>query len=124
MGEHHPSNNVLTERTKAMKQRLIQNAIAASGIANTVAVISMGLWWYTVPSDVVATVVILGALILMVLITTVRELLEAYERTLPRKKRKKIRVKYESHGMHTDNQRLGYVSAETIREVCTKGAKQ
>lgn len=107
-----------------MKQRLIQNAIAASGIANTVAVISMGLWWYTVPSDVVATVVILGALILMVLITTVRELLEAYERTLPRKKRKKIRVKYESHGMHTDCQRLGYVSAETIREVCRKGAKQ
>lgn len=106
-----------------MKQRLIQNAIAASGIANTVAVISMGLWWYTVPSDVVATVVILGALILMVLITTVRELLEAYERTLP-KKRRRIRVRYDSRGMHTDNQRLGYVSAETIREVCRKGAKQ
>lgn len=107
-----------------MKQRLIQNAIAASGIANTVAVISMGLWWYTVPSDVVATVVILGALILMVLITTARELLEAYERTLPRKKCRRIRMKYDSHGMHTDSQRLGYVSAETIREVCTKGAKQ
>lgn len=102
-----------------MKQRLIQNAIAASGIANTVAVISMGLWWYTIPSDVVATVVILGALILMVLITTVRELLEAYERTLP-KKRKRIRMKYDSRGMHTDGQRLGYVSAETIREVCRR----
>lgn len=102
-----------------MKQRLIQNAIAASGIANTVAVISMGLWWYTVPSDVVATVVVLGALILMVLITTVRELLEAYERTLP-KKRRRIRMKYDSRGMHTDGQRLGYVSAETIREVCRR----
>lgn len=106
-----------------MKQRLIQNAIAASGIANTVAVISMGLWWYTVPSDVVATIVILGALILMVLITTVRELLGAYERTLP-KKRRRIRMKYDSRGMHTDGQRLGYVSAETIREVCRKGAKR
>lgn len=102
-----------------MKQRLIQNAIAASGIANTVAVISMGLWWYTVPSDVVATVVILGALILMVLITTVRELFRAYERTLPRKRRR-IRMRYDSRGMHTDNQRLGYVSAETIREVCRR----
>lgn len=107
-----------------MKQRLIQNAIAASGIANAVAIISMGLWWYTVPSGVVATVVILASVMLFVLITAARELLEAYERTLPRKKRKKIRVKYESHGMHTDGQRLGYVSAETIREVCRKGAKQ
>lgn len=119
MGKHYPPDNVLTERTQAMKQRLIQNAIAASGIANTVAVISMGLWWYTVPSDVVATVVVLGALILMVLITTARELLEAYERTLP-KKRRRIRMKYDSRGMHTDSQRLGYVSAETIREVCRK----
>lgn len=119
MGKHYPPDNVLTERTQAMKQRLIQNAIAASGIANTVAVISMGLWWYTVPSDVVATVVVLGALILMVLITTARELLEAYERTLP-KKRRRIRMKYDSRGMHTDSQRLGYVSAETIREVCKK----
>ncbi len=119
MGKHYPPDNVLTERTQAMKQRLIQNAIAASGIANTVAVISMGLWWYTVPSDVVATVVVLGALILMVLITTARELLEAYERTLP-KKRRRIRMKYDSRGMHTDSQRLGYVSAETIREVCRR----
>ena len=103
-----------------MKQRLIQNAIAASGITGTISTVSMGLWWYTVPSDTVATVYIFATVILFVMVTAVRELFEAYERTLPRKKRKRIRVKYESHGMHTDNQRLGYVSAETIREVCCR----
>jgi len=106
-----------------MKQRLIQNAIAASGITGTVFTISMGFWWYTVSSDVVATVYILAAVMLTVLITTVREIYEAHEREFYGRLKRgicthKVKIKYDSHGMHTDSQRLGYVSAETIREVC------
>lgn len=103
--------------------RLKINAAIAVIIVFSIGCITLAWWWYTVPSDVLATIYILSVAMLTVLITAVRELFRAYERTLP-KKHKKIRMRYDSHGMHTDNQRLGYVSAETIREVCRKGAKQ
>lgn len=103
--------------------RLKINAVIAVYIVFSIGCITLAWWWYTVPSDVLATIYILSVAMLTVLITAVRELLRACERTLP-KKRRRIHVKYDSRGMHTDGQRLGYVSAETIREVCRKGAKQ
>ena len=80
---------------------------------------SCGMWYYTVPSCVVFGVSVLTMCLLTIAITAVRELLRAYERTLS-KKRKRISMRYDSRGMHTDSQRLGYVSAETIREVCRR----
>lgn len=106
-----------------MKQRLIQNTLISSGVTMLGVITSCGMWYYTVPSYAVFTVSAMAMLILMTAITTVREFFRAYERTLS-KKHKRIRMKYDSRGMHTDGQRLGYVSAETIREVCRKGAKQ
>ena len=81
---------------------------------------SCGMWYYTVPSCVVFAVSAFTMCLLTIAVTAARELLEAYERTLPRMKRRNVRIKYDSRGMHTDNQRLGYVSAETIREVCRR----
>ena len=120
MGKHSSPDNLLNERTKAMKQRLIQNTLISSGVTMLGVITSCGMWYYTVPSCVVFTVSAMAMCLLTIAITAVRELLRACERTLPRKKRKRIRVKYDSRGMHTDSQRLGYVSAETIREVCRR----
>lgn len=119
MGKHYPPDNVLTERTQAMKQRLIQNTLISSGVTMLGVITSCGMWYYTVPSCVVFTVSAMAMCLLTIAITAVRELLRACERTLP-KKRRRIRMKYDSRGMHTDGQRLGYVSAETIREVCRR----
>lgn len=80
---------------------------------------SCGMWYYTVPACVVFTVSAMAMCLLTIAITAVRELLRAYERTLPKKSRR-ICIRYDSRGMHTDSQRLGYVSAETIREVCRR----
>ena len=80
---------------------------------------SCGMWYYTVPSCVVFAVSALTMCLLTIAITAVRELFRAYERILP-KKRKRINIRYDSRGMRTDSQRLGYVSAETIREVCRR----
>lgn len=80
---------------------------------------SCGMWYYTVPSCVVFAVSALTMCLLTIAITAVRELFRAYERTLP-KKRRRIRMRYDSRGMHTDSQRLGYVSSETICEVCRR----
>lgn len=119
MGKHYPPDNVLTERTQAMKQRLIQNTLISSGVTMLGVITSCGMWYYTAPSCVVFTVSALTMCLLTIAITAARELLRAYERTLPRKRRR-IRMRYDSRGMHTDSQRLGYVSAETIREVCRR----
>ena len=102
-----------------MKQRLIQNTLISSGVTMLGVITSCGMWYYTVPSCVVFTVSALTMCLLTIAITAVRELFRAYERTLP-KKRRRIRMRYDSRGMHTDSQRLGYVSAETIREVCRR----
>lgn len=80
---------------------------------------SCGMWYYTAPSCVVFTVSALTICLLTIAITAVRELFRVYERTLS-KKRRRISMRYDSRGMHTDSQRLGYVSAETIREVCRR----
>ena len=102
-----------------MKQRLIQNTLISSGVTMLGVITSCGMWYYTVPSCVVFAVSAMAMCLLTIAITAVRELLRAYERTLP-KKRRRIRMRYDSRGMHTDSQRLGYVSAETIREVCRR----
>lgn len=102
-----------------MKQRLIQNILISSGLTMLGVITSCGMWYYTAPSCVVFTVSVMAMCLLAIVITAVRELLRAYERTLP-KKRRRIRMRYDSRGMHTDSQRLGYVSAETIREVCRR----
>ena len=109
----------MSERTKTMKQRLIQNTLISSGVTMLGVITSCGMWYYTVPSCVVFAVSALTMCLLTIAITAARELLGAYERILP-KKRRRIRVIYDSRGMHTDSQRLGYVSAETIREVCKR----
>ena len=102
-----------------MKQRLIQNSLISSGVTMLGVITSCGMWYYTVPSCVVFVVSALTMCLLTIAITAARELLRAYERTLP-KKRRRISIRYDSRGMHTDSQRLGYVSAETIREVCRR----
>ena len=93
--------------------------LISSGVTMLGVITSCGMWYYTVPSCVVFVVSALTMCLLTIAITAVRELLRTYERTLP-KKRRRIRMKYDSRGMHTDSQRLGYVSAETIREVCRR----
>ena len=104
---------------KDFVSRLKINAAIAVYIVFSIGCISLAWWWYTVPSDVMATIYILSVAMLTVLITAARELLRACAHTLPKKQRR-IRMRYDSHGMHTDSQRLGYVSAETIREVCRR----
>ena len=109
----------MSERIKAMKQRLIQNSLISSGVTMLGVITSCGMWYYTAPSCVVFAVSALTMCLLTIVLTAVRELFRAYERILP-KKRRRISMRYDSRGMHTDSQRLGYVSAETIREVCRR----
>ena len=109
----------MNERIKAMRQRLIQNTLISSGVTMLGVITSCGMWYYTVPSCVVFAISAMAMCLLTIAITAVRELLRAYERILP-KKRRRISMKYDSRGMHTDSQRLGCVSAETIREVCRR----
>ena len=114
---------------KDFVSRLKINAVIAVYIVFIVECVTLAWWWHTVPSSVMASIDILSVAMLTVLITAVREIHEAHEREFYRRLKHglcthKVKIKYDSRGMHTDGQRLGYVSAETIREVCTKGAKQ
>ena len=75
-----------------MKQRLIQNSLISSGVTMFGVITSCGMWYYTAPSCVVFTVSALTMCLLTIAITAVRGLFRAYERTLP-KKRRRIRFR-------------------------------
>ncbi len=103
-----------------MKQRLTQNFLASFGLVMYGTIATCPLWWNDVPSCVLTLIVFGGTLMLTIALTALRELCGALWTVLRSDKRKRISFTFDSHGMHTDSQRLGYVSAETIREVCRR----
>ena len=87
MGKHYPPDNVLTERTQAMKQRLIQNTLISSGVTMLGVITSCGMWYYTAPSCVVFTVSALTMCLLTIAITADKRNAPNEERANLRKRR-------------------------------------
>ena len=90
------------------------NLLLSFGLVMYATIATCPLWWYDVPSCVLTLIIFGGTFILTIALTALRELSEALWAVLRSNKRKRIRFAYDSHGMHTDEKRLGYVSQATI----------
>lgn len=104
--------------------RLTQNFFASSGIVLWGTIATCPLWFYDVSSRDIAAVVLGGILTLTIALTAVRNVCERLWSVLKPSYHKRIRIAYESHGMHTDEKRLGYVSTATIREVSRRANQE
>lgn len=119
MRKSETKSAALSTARSSRKIRRATDIIYAALFVSVWSMLSISPWWYVAeymtPGRVIGlwTAIFAAALLLCPLVMRVY-------RKLKRPRRKKVRVTYDSRGRRTDREHLGYISADTICEICRR----